>query len=310
MVEQLPGCVVWRICKLCRLYGLYGKWNYVEAELHTNRSLMEVFFRWWGRCLNVLACWHCLLFLLPPNNKCFNQTCPGDKPEKQGVVRNQHIVPRWSVGSETTKKKKSARPPLLKPTFSAKTPQPNLISLDVCGQRKTNFSHAAYFSPSVARTLRNSSPSSTTCRWALLKSLRSRPAHNKYDNDNTSQHPSSSQAKTYEGKRGNHPGERDVESGTNLEYPFGFQHVVVSFSFSVNFLVILGFSITIYIRVQHYFSFFLGLASLHNNFCDIRGHHGKELLWTHLERPCIVSTASAVMEKWKERPCIALSLFF
>ena len=26
-----------------------GKWNYVEAELHTNRSLMEVFFRWRAR---------------------------------------------------------------------------------------------------------------------------------------------------------------------------------------------------------------------------------------------------------------------
>ena len=37
-------------------------------------------------------------------NKYFNQTCPGDKPEKQGVVRNQLVVPRWSDGSETTKK--------------------------------------------------------------------------------------------------------------------------------------------------------------------------------------------------------------
>jgi len=36
---------------------------------------------------------------------------------------------------------------------------------------------------------------------------------------------------------------------------------------------------------------------LHNNFCDIRWYHGKELLWIHLERPCVVSTASAVMEK-------------
>ena len=60
------------------LHGQGGKWNYVEAELHTNRSLMEVFFRGRARCLNVLACWHFLLFLLPPNNKCFNQTCPGE----------------------------------------------------------------------------------------------------------------------------------------------------------------------------------------------------------------------------------------
>ena len=141
-----------------------GKWNYVEAELHTNRSLMEVFFRCRARCLNVLACWHFLLFLLPPNNKCINKTCPGDKPEKQGVVRNQLVVPRWSDGSETIKKIKSTRLPLLKPNFSVKTPQPNLISLDVCGQRKTNFSHAAYFSSSVASTVRNSSSSSTSCR--------------------------------------------------------------------------------------------------------------------------------------------------
>jgi len=194
-------------------------------------------------------------------------------------------------------KNKSTRPPLLKPTFSAKTPQPNLSSLDVCGKRKTNFSHAAYFSPSVARTLRNSSSSSTSCRWARLKSLRSRSAHSKHVSDNTCQHPSSSQAETYEGKRQTHPGKRDVERETNLAHSFGFQHVVVSFSFSVNFLVIMGFSITIYIRIQHYFSFSLGLASLHKTFCDIRGQHGKELLWTHLERPCIVSTASAVMEK-------------
>jgi len=53
-----------------------------------------------------------------------------------------------------------------------------------------------------------------------------------------------------------HPGKRDAESGTNLDYSFGFQHVVVSLSFLVNFLVILGFSITIFIRIQHYFSFF------------------------------------------------------
>ena len=46
-----------------------------------------------------------------------------------------------------------------------------------------------------------------------------------------------------------------------------------------------------------FFKFFLSLASLHNNFCDIRGHHGKELLWIHLEKTCIVSTASTVMEK-------------
>jgi len=62
-------------------------------------------------------------------------------------------------------KNKSARPPLLKHTSW----QPNLISLNVCGQRKTNFSHAAYFSSSVARKLRNSSSSSTSCRWARLK---------------------------------------------------------------------------------------------------------------------------------------------
>jgi len=91
--------------------------------------------------------------------------------------------------SNNQKKNKSARPALLKPTFSAKTPQPNLISLDVCGKRKTNFSHAAYFSSSVARTLRNSSSSSTSCRWARLKSLGSRHAHNEHVSDNTRQPP-------------------------------------------------------------------------------------------------------------------------
>jgi len=99
--------------------------------------------------------------------------------------RNQILqpnLPRWQArktrrGEKSTrsfkmerrirnnqKKNKSASPPLLKPTFSAKTPQPNLISLDVCGQRKTNFSHAACFSSSVALTLSNSSSSSTSCR--------------------------------------------------------------------------------------------------------------------------------------------------
>jgi len=48
-------------------------------------------------------------------------------------------------------KNKSARPPLLKPTFSVKTPQPNLISLDVCGKRKTS-----------SRTQRISPPQSLT----------------------------------------------------------------------------------------------------------------------------------------------------
>jgi len=86
-------------------------------------------------------------------------------------------------------KNKSARPPLSEPTFLAKPPQPNLISLDVCGQRKTNFSHEAYLSSSVARTLRNSSSSSTSYRWARLKSLGSRPAHNEHNIDNMRQPP-------------------------------------------------------------------------------------------------------------------------
>jgi len=93
---------------------------------------------------------------------------------------------RWIRNNQ---KYKCTRPPLFKPNFLVTTPQPNLISLDVCRQRKTNFSHAAYFSPSVARTLRNSSPLSTSCRWARLKSLGLRPAQSEHDSDNTRQPP-------------------------------------------------------------------------------------------------------------------------
>jgi len=93
---------------------------------------------------------------------------------------------RWIRNNQ---KNKSARPPLLKATFSGKTPQPDLISLDVCGQRKTNFSHEACFSSSVASTLSNSSSSSTSCRCARLKSIGSRPAFNEHDNDNMRQPP-------------------------------------------------------------------------------------------------------------------------
>jgi len=51
---------------------------------------------------------------------------------------------------------------------------------------------------------------------------------------------------------------------------------------------------------------------LHKIFCDIRGHHGKELLWIHLEKPCIVSIASAVMEKslHMKRRGLALHCYF
>jgi len=123
--------------------------------------------------------------------------------------RNQILqpnLPRWQArktrrGEKSTRSckmerrirnnqnNKCTRPLLLKPTFLAKTPQPNLISLDVCGKRKTNFPHAAYFSSSVARTLRNSSSLSTSCRRARLKSLGSRPAHSEHDSDNTRQAP-------------------------------------------------------------------------------------------------------------------------
>ena len=80
--------------------------------------------------------------------------------------------------------KNEHKPAPLKPTVSAKTPQPNSISLDVCGQRKTNFSHAEYFSSSVACTLSNSSSSSASWRWARLKPLGSRPAHSERCCDN------------------------------------------------------------------------------------------------------------------------------
>ena len=76
------------------------RWSWASHKPFTDGGVFSVA----SSVLNVLACWHFFLFLLPPNNKCFNQTFPSDKPEKQGVVRNQLVVPRWSDGSETTKK--------------------------------------------------------------------------------------------------------------------------------------------------------------------------------------------------------------
>jgi len=51
-----------------------------------------------------INCSHSSQGVFPAVTKYFNQTRPGDKPEKQRVVRNQLVVPRWSAGSETTKK--------------------------------------------------------------------------------------------------------------------------------------------------------------------------------------------------------------
>jgi len=51
-----------------------------------------------------INCCHSSQGLFSAVTKYFNQTCPSDNPEKQGVVRNQLVVPRWSDGSETTKK--------------------------------------------------------------------------------------------------------------------------------------------------------------------------------------------------------------
>ena len=48
-------------------------------------------------------------------------------------------IERWIINHQ---KNKSARPLLLKPTFSAKTPQPNLISLDVCGRSLWTFAES------------------------------------------------------------------------------------------------------------------------------------------------------------------------
>jgi len=54
------------------------------------------------------------------------------------------------------------------------------------------------------------------------------------------------------------------------------------------------------------------LLQLHNNFCKIRGYHGKELLWIHLESPCIVSTTSALIQKslHMKRRGLALRCYF
>jgi len=51
-----------------------------------------------------INCCHSSQGVFPAVTKYCNQTCPGEKPEKQGVVRNQLVVLRRSAGSETTKK--------------------------------------------------------------------------------------------------------------------------------------------------------------------------------------------------------------
>ena len=50
-----------------------------------------------------INCCHSTQGVFPAVTKYFNQTCPGGKPEKQGVVRNQLVVARWSDVSETIK---------------------------------------------------------------------------------------------------------------------------------------------------------------------------------------------------------------
>ena len=76
------------------------RWSWASHKPFTDGGVFSVA----SSVLNVLACWHFFLFLLPPNNKCYNQTCPGDKPEKQGLMRNQLVVPRWSAESDKNKK--------------------------------------------------------------------------------------------------------------------------------------------------------------------------------------------------------------
>jgi len=157
------------------------RWSWASHKPFTEVGVFSVASSVFER-LGMLA----LFVILTSTKQIFQPNLPRWQARK---TRRDEKSTRSSKMEQKQPKNKSARPPLLKPTFSAKTPQPNLISLDVCGKRKTNFSHAAYFSSSVASTLSNSSSSSTSCRWARLKSLGSRHAHNKHDSDNTRQHP-------------------------------------------------------------------------------------------------------------------------
>ena len=71
----------------------------------------------WYRCVSIavqqrnyycvclyIKCCHSSHGAYSAVTKYFNQTYPGDKPEKQGAVRHQLTVQRWSARSETTKK--------------------------------------------------------------------------------------------------------------------------------------------------------------------------------------------------------------
>jgi len=79
-----------------------------------------------------INCCHSSQSVFPAVTKYFNLTCPGDKPEKQGVVRNQLVVPRWSAGSETTKK---IRTPSLPQTYLFG--ENSATDLDLLGRLRT-----------------------------------------------------------------------------------------------------------------------------------------------------------------------------
>jgi len=160
-----------------------------------------------------INCCHSSQGVFPAVTKYFNQTCPGDKPEKQGVVRNQLILSRWCAGSETTKKSNPHDPP-----------SSNLLFRRKLRNRTWSLWTFAESERRTSRT-RRISPHQSLARSETPPLLVAELAWSRWDRDmrttnmtvTTLANPPSSQAVT-KGEKGQiHPVKRDVKTGINLE---------------------------------------------------------------------------------------------